>query len=174
MLSCKYSSPRHIPMAELSALLPLACTRIPKCGWLGAGPGPLRWRARDVEISILSVSKSPQVSHASLGAEKWQNEISTPKVRAQSTRPLIMQRTGDSFFLPFQISGFTQRLQRGKFGTWLPWHEGVGFFCPRRLLPWKFVLIRGSTQVDPVAVSADQRLQKTSNPGQKFSISQSL
>lgn len=40
-----------------------------------------------------------------------------------------MQRTGASFLLPFQISGFTKRLQQAEFGTWLHWHEGAFFFA---------------------------------------------
>lgn len=86
-----------------------------------------------------------------------------------------MQRTGASFLLPFQISGFTERLQRAEFGTWLCWHQGPFVLCPCNLLPRKFVLIPGSTRVDPVAMSADQCLQKSSSsPGQTFSISQNL
>lgn len=40
-----------------------------------------------------------------------------------------MQRTGASFLLSFQISGFTERLQWAKFGTWLYWHKGAFYFA---------------------------------------------
>lgn len=129
---------------------------------------------RGIQIPILYISKSLQLNHVSLAAEMWHNKISAPKIRAQSTRPLIMQRTAASFLLPFQISGFTERLQRAEFGTWLCWRKGAFVLCPCSLLPRKFVLIPGSTQVDPVVMSADQCLQETSGPGQTFSISQNL
>lgn len=41
-----------------------------------------------------------------------------------------MRRTGASFLLLFQISGFTERLQWAEFGIWLLWHKGAFLFLP--------------------------------------------
>lgn len=81
-----------------------------------------------------------------------------------------MEGTGASFLLPLQISGFTELVGDYSKKNLAPGSLGMkGLFCPRRLLPWKFVFKDPpkGIQLPCQQISAYKR---AANTGQEFSI----